>query len=83
MIKLMKYLLKKYMWIYERDNGDRGFVLAKDRDEAIKKLCEYYTDAAKRIAETDKGGWMDNNWMYLFDANGIEINKDIYITEAY
>lgn len=83
LIKLLNKLLHKYMWVYERDNGDRGFVIAKNRNEAIKKLADYYTDAKERIAKTDETKWVDNDWMYLFDADHSEIKGDIFIIMPY
>ena len=83
LIRLLNKLLRKYMWVYERDNGDCGFVIAKNRNEAIKKLADCYTDAKERIAKTDETEWVDNDWMYLFDANHSEIEGDIFIIMPY
>jgi len=83
MIKLLNKLLHKFMWVYERDNGDKGFVIAKTRQEAINKLAGLYPDARERIAKTDEGSWMDYGWMYLFHAENAEVKGDVFITVPY
>lgn len=62
----------KYGWVYERENGDRGIVFAKTRDEAIDKLTEMYPDAKQRIIETDESSQDICDWMYVFPI------KDVY-----
>ena len=78
-IKILNKLLHKYMWVYERDNGDKGFVIAKNRKEAINKLTEHYPDARARIEKTDKNKYMDYGWMYLFHADCSEIHGDVFV----
>ena len=81
MIKLLNKLLHKYMWVFERDNGDKGFVIARNKKDAINKLAARYPDARKRIEETDEDEscWMDSEWMYLYDADHAEIYGDIFV----
>lgn len=76
-IKLLNKLLHKYMWCFERENGDKGFVIALNREDAIDKLEKKYPDTRERISRTDLGD--DSNWMYLFDADYTEIDGDIFI----
>ncbi len=75
MIKFLNKLLRKYCWVYERiDNGDKGFVLAKSYDSAIKKLKTIYNN----IDEA-----MENEQMFVFDLSKIEIKNDVFITVPY
>ena len=79
-IKLLNNLLHKYMWCFERDNGDKGFVIALNREDAINKLEKKYFDARERILKTDlDDNWLDYDWMYLYDANHTEIDGDIFV----
>lgn len=82
MIKLLNKLLHKYMWVFERDNGNKGFLIARDRDDAINKLSKKYSDAKDCIRKTDADDHfsMDSGWMYLYDANHAEIDGDIFVT---
>ena len=81
MIKLLNKLLHKYMWVFERDNGDKGFVIARNRKEAITKLTEKYPDTRERVAKTDADtlGWMGYGWMYLYHAENARIDGDIFV----
>lgn len=75
MIKFLNKLLRKYCWVYERiDNGDKGFVLAKSYESAIKKLKTIYNN----IDEA-----MENEQMFVFDLSKIEIKNDVFITVPY
>lgn len=75
MIKFLNKLLRKYCWVYERiDNGDKGFVLARSYDSAIKKLKTVYNN----IDEA-----MENEQMFVFDLSKIEIKNDVFITVPY
>jgi len=76
-MELLKRMLMRYMWIYERENGDRGIVLAKNYKDAIEKLSKVYPDTKERIKEKA------NNWMYVFDAGHIDIKGEIFITEPW
>lgn len=79
-IKLLNKLLHKYMWCFERDNGNKGFVIALNREDAINKLEKKYSDARERILKTDlDANWLDFDWMYLYDANHTEIDGDIFV----
>lgn len=81
-LKILNHLLHRYMWVYEREDGDRGFVLARDYEDAVNKLASYYTDAANRIRKTNEDSEADN-WMYLYDADHTEIHGDIFVTQPY
>lgn len=89
----MKYLnkiIRKYMWIYERENGDRGFVLAKNYNEAVEKLQKIYSDARKRIERTEEAQFCDcKDWMYLYhcmDSTAACIGRmgegDVFVIEC-
>ena len=86
MNKLNRKLLK-YGWVYEREDGDRGIVLAKSREEAIDKLMYMYPDTRDRVAMTDVEGQV-NDWMYLYGIDevyngyGQGVN-DIFIVEPW
>lgn len=81
-IDMINYLLHKYMWVYERENGDRGFVLASSYDEAVEKLSKRYPDAEERIKRTEEDCCLEN-WMYLYDITRITIDNDIYVVDPY
>lgn len=72
-IKLLNNLLHKYMWVYERIEGDKGFVLAKSKQDAIRKLSCYYTDTEEALA---------NETMYVYGTDRTEIHEDLdlYVT---
>lgn len=70
-LKLLNKLLRRYMWVYEIIDGDKGFVLAKNRDEAIGKLSRYYEDGD--IAEM-----ISNEEMYVYDADHSYIDGDVF-----
>lgn len=74
-IKLLNKLLHKYMWCFERVDGDKGFVIALNREDAINKLEKRYPDTRERILETDSNG----GEMYLYDADYTEIDGDIFV----
>ncbi len=76
-IKLLNKLLHKYMWCFEREDGDRGFVIALNGEDAINKLEKKYPDARERISRTDSCD--ESNWMYLYDADHAEIDGDIFV----
>ena len=85
-IKLLNKLLHKYMWAYEREEGDRGIVIAKTRSDAIKELQRVYGDAEKRIAVSDAGDHcaLEPDWMYLLDCHGdFTIDGNVFITEPW
>lgn len=72
MTKLLNKLLRKYCWVYERiDNGDKGFVLAKNYESAIKKLKTIYDNVDEA---------MENEQMFVFDIGHIEVKGDVFIT---
>lgn len=83
---LSKKLLK-YAWIYEREDGDRGIVLAKTREEAVDKLINIYPDAIRRINIGDSN--LDGTrmgWMYLYPIGDVyngygQGDNDIFIIE--
>ena len=78
-MKKLRKLLMKYLWIYERCDGDRGIVIAKNYEKAIEKLSKIYPDTRERInKDTD-----DNKWMSIFDAYCIDVKGDVFITEPY
>lgn len=71
-IKFLNKLLRKYCWIYERiDGGDKGFVLAKSYESAIKKLKTIYDNVDEA---------MENEQMFVFDLSNIEIKNNVFIT---
>ena len=81
-IKLLNKLLRKYLWCYEIEDFDKGFVLAKSRDDAIDKLAAHYPEAREWIWKTyhdSPGNYNSYNSMYLYDANHTEIDGDIFI----
>lgn len=69
-------ILRRYMWIYERNNWDRGIVFAWNRKSAIKKLSRIYPDTYKRIEDED-------NWMYVFSTKNIDVKGEVFITIPY
>lgn len=75
-IKLLNKLLHKYMWCFERVDGDKGFVIALNREDAINKLEKEYPGARTLILETDNDVLGE---MYLYDADHTEICGDIFI----
>lgn len=83
-IKSLNHKLRKNMWIYEREDGDKGIVLAATYEEAKTKLAEVYTDAIERIEATETAdGRNIPRWMYLFDVTGIEIKGNVFITTPW
>ena len=81
MINCLRKLLNRYLWIYERENGDRGFVIAATEKEAIKKLMKVYPDTEERLKFTEENPSEISGWMYLYDIKGIDIKNDVYITD--
>lgn len=86
MKRLSKKLLK-YGWIYEREDGDRGIVLAKTRREAVDKLKNIYPDVVRRInigdSNLDETGM---GWMYLYPIEDVyngygQGDNDVFIIE--
>ena len=88
LIKLLNRLLRKYMWMYERERGDRGIVIAKNYEDALKQLSKEYPDTRRRVKETEDA---DNNiryvsgslYMYVVDMEHVEIKGNVFITEPY
>lgn len=70
-IKLLNMLLRRYMWVYEIIDGDKGFVLARNEDDAIKKLSRYYEDE-------DVAKMISNENMYVYDADHSYIDGDVF-----
>lgn len=82
-IKILNKLLHKYMWVYERVDGDKGFVIAKNRDEAIDKLDKHYPYARETIEETDRDEGGCYYPMYLYDSSAATIDGDIFVTVVW
>ena len=70
-LKLLNWLLRRYMWVYEIIDGDKGFVLAKNKEDAIQKLSSYYKD--EDITEM-----ISNENMYVYDADHSYIEGDVF-----
>lgn len=70
-LKLLNRLLCRYMWVYEIIDGDKGFVLAKNEEDAIRKLSSYYED--KDITEM-----ISNEDMYVYDTDHSYIDGDVF-----
>ncbi len=70
-LKLLNWLLHRYMWVYEIIEGDKGFVLARNEDDAIKKLSRYYEDE-------DVAKMISNEEMYVYDADHSYIDGDVF-----
>lgn len=71
---LLNNLLHKYMWVYEIVDGDKGFVIANSREEAINKLRVRYQDIDELLNRDD---------MYVYDAEHSVIIGDIFVTVPY
>ena len=71
-------LIREYIWLYEWYDGDKGFVIAKDREEAIEKLSVKYSHVKEMLQKMDEG--MDNEWAYVYSADYIDIDGDIFVT---
>ena len=78
------------MWIYERENGDRGFVLAKSYEDAANKLQKIYFDTEERLKRTEEAEFKDvSDWMYLYhcmDSTSACIGRmgkeDVFVIEC-
>lgn len=71
MTNVLKRLFAKYCWIYERIDGDKGFVLAKNYEDAVKRLKKVY-DNVDEALETEQ--------MFIFDTTKIDIKGTVFIT---
>lgn len=73
------------IWVYEREGGDCGIVIAETREKALDELREVYTDIDKRLSED---GCEQNNWdygLYVFSIDNIDQSKNgnVLITMPY
>lgn len=73
------------IWVYEREGGDCGIVIAETREKALDELREVYTDIDKRLSED---GCEQNNWeygLYVFNIDNIDQseNGNVLITMPY
>ena len=69
-MEFLNRMLRRYMWVYEIVDGDKGFVLAIDKSDAIKKLSHYYDE--------DVVNMIDNEEMYVYDAEHSYIDGDVF-----
>lgn len=76
-MKVLNELLKEYGWVYERDYGDIGIVLAESYEEAIEKLSIKYPDTKERLKQTEENPHMDAGWMYVSPIENYEIIDDV------
>ncbi len=83
MITALNELLKEYGWVYERDYGDRGIVLAKSYEEAIEKLSEMYPDTKGRIKKTEENGNMISGWMYVSSIENYKSIGDVFVVQPW
>lgn len=70
-MKFLNKLLRKYVWVYERIDGDKGFVLASSYESAIRKLKGVYDNVDEA---------MENEQMFVFDIEHAEVKGDVFIT---
>lgn len=70
-MKFLNKLLRKYVWVYERIDGDKGFVLAANYESAIMKLKGVYDNVDEA---------MESEQMFVFDIEHAEVKGDVFIT---
>ena len=83
MIIALNELLTEYGWIYERDYGDRGIVLAESYEEAIEKLSEIYPDTKGRIKKTEENSNMISGWMYVSPIENYKSIGDVFVVQPW
>ena len=73
------------IWVYERENGDCGIVIAETYGNALDELRKMYSDIDERLSKDD---CKQNNWeygLYVFSIDNIDQseNGNVLITMPY
>lgn len=73
------------IWVYEREGGDCGIVIAETYGNALDELRKKYTDIDERLSEE----WCEKNkWqygLYVFGLDEVEQseNGNVIVTMPY
>lgn len=73
------------IWVYERENGDCGIVIAETYGNALDELRKVYTDIDERL---DRGWCRKNGFTWGMNILGIDeierkANGKVLITTPY
>lgn len=60
---------RNYIWVYEREGGDCGIVIASTYGNALDELRKMYSDIDERLNEE----WREKNkWQYGLSVYGLD-----------
>lgn len=69
--------IKNNVWVYEREGGDYGLVIAESKEAALEELRRVYPDVDDRISDNS------TYFMYVFPIDNCLINGNVIITHPY
>ena len=58
-----------HIWVYEREGGDCGIVIAETYGNALDELRKMYTDIDKRLSEE---AYKRNGWTWGLNVFGLD-----------
>lgn len=73
------------IWVYERESGDCGIVIAKTYGNAVDELRKVYTDIDERLSEEgcEKNNWEYGLYVYNLDYVDQSENGKVLVTMPY
>lgn len=81
----MKYLTGDNTWVYEREDGDCGIVVAETYEDALNELRKVYNDIDERL-ELKVKGYPNQSYSWglnILPINNYEIEENVIITTPY
>jgi hypothetical protein len=81
----MRYLTGNNTWVYEREDGDCGIVVAKTYEDALNELRKVYNDIDERL-ELKVKGYPEQNYEWglsIRPINDYDIKGNVIITTPY
>lgn len=81
----MKYLTGDNTWVYEREDGDCGIVVAETYEDALNELRKVYNDIDKRL-ELKVKRYPEQNYEWglsIRPINDYDIKGNVIITTPY
>lgn len=70
------------IWVYEREGGDCGIIIAKTYGNALDELRKMYTDIDKRLSEEacKRNGWTWGLNVFGLDEVEQSENGKVFVT---
>lgn len=71
-----------HIWVYEREGGDCGIVIAKTYEDTLDELRKMYTDIDKRLSEEacKRNGWTWGLNVFGLDEVEQSENGHVFVT---